>query len=93
METTAITLIGTPEQLAEGLKRFADLHAAPTPEPDFQDEKMTVAEAAQFMGIHYETMNKYIRQKKVKAYGATRTRFLLRSELIEDFKKMSNGRD
>lgn len=88
MENTALIIQGTPGEIADGLKRFADLHAAPTPEPDFHDEIMTVEKAAEFMQVHYETLCKYIKQGKVRIYIPGKPRKILRSELIEDFKNM-----
>ena len=88
METIGITIIGTAEQIADGLKRFADRHAAPKPKPEFQDEKMTPAEAAKFMGISYKTLCTHINKGKVRCYGTERNRFVKKSELIEDFIKM-----
>jgi hypothetical protein len=88
METTGLIITGTPEQIAEGLQLFADRHASPRPEPEFQDEKMTIADGARFMSVCYKTFCSYIRKGKVRVYGTGKSRFVLRSELIEDFKAM-----
>jgi excisionase family DNA binding protein len=88
METIGITIIGTAEQIADGLKRFADRHAAPKPEPEFHEEKMTPAEAAKFMDISYKTLCDHINKGKIRYSGTARKRYVLKSELIEDWKKI-----
>lgn len=87
METIGITIIGTAEQIADGLKRFADRHAAPKPEPEFHEEKMTPAEAAKFIGLSYKTILERINDGRIRHYGDGRKRFVMKPELIEDYKK------
>jgi excisionase family DNA binding protein len=86
--TTAITIIGTPAEIADGLKRFAAEHATPQAPPPFENEKMTITEAANFIGCHYETLSKWIREGKIRHHGSRKNRFVLRSELIEDYKNL-----
>ena len=88
METIGITIIGTAEQIADGLKRFADRHATPKPVPEFHEEKMTPEAAAKFMDVSYKTLCTHINKGKVRCYGTDRKRFVIKSELIEDFKKL-----
>lgn len=57
--------------------------------PDFHKEKMTVGEAAKYIQVSYETMRKWILQGKIRVHGQGRTRFLLKSQLIEDYKGMN----
>jgi excisionase family DNA binding protein len=88
MENTALIINGTPEEIAEGLQRFADRNATPKPAPTFEDEKMTVAQAANYVGISYKTLCKLISEKRITCWGTNRKRFVLKSELIEDLKNL-----
>ena len=87
MEKTAVIISGTKEEIADSLILFADRYAAPKPEPTFQDEKLTVKEAEEFSRISTRTLYSKIRSGKIRIHGSGRTRFLLKSELIEDLKK------
>lgn len=84
MEITEVRIIGTKEQIADGLTRFIELNAPHKPEPTFQDEKLTVQEAADFSRISYKTLCTRIKSGKIRIHGSGRTRFLLKSELIDD---------
>lgn len=86
---TALIITGTPESIADGLTQFAERHKpAPKPKSDFQSDKMTVEQAGRFAGTCYKIMCKRIREGKIRCYGTGRTRFVLRSELIDDLKAM-----
>lgn len=88
METTGLIITGTPADIADGLKRYAAEHATHNQEPSFEDDKMTVQQAVDFLECHYETLNKWIRTGKIRCHGTRKKRFVLRSELIEDCKSL-----
>jgi len=81
-----VMILSTPSEIAEGLKIFMADYQKPNSEPSFQDEKMTVAQASKFIGVSYPTLLKWITQSKIQVHGKGRTRFVLKSELIRDFK-------
>lgn len=81
-------ILGTPEEIAEGLKKFlADSKEEPQTK-DFKDEKMTIGEAAPFIDVSYPTLCKWINEEKIRVHGKGRKRFVLKSELIEDYKTL-----
>ena len=82
-------ILSTPDEIAEGLKKFMSEHLLKQPQSDFKDEKMTVSEASIFIEVAYPTLCKWINAGKIPTYGKGRKRFVLRSELIESYKKMS----
>lgn len=84
-----VMILSTPLEIAEGLAIFLDKYRNPSQESDFKAEKMSVAEAARHIGISYASMIKWISAGHFRCHGTGRTRFLLKSELIEDYKKMS----
>lgn len=83
-----VIIMATPAEIAEGLKKFMADHEKEVPKPDFQSEKMTVGEASQFINVSYVTLNSWIRDGKVRVHGKSRKRFVLKTELIEDYKNM-----
>lgn len=84
-----VMILSTPDEIAEGLKKFMSEHLLKQPQSDFKDEKMTVSEASIFIEVAYPTLCKWINAGKIPTYGKGRKRFVLRSELIESYKKMS----
>lgn len=83
-----VMILATPAEIAEGLKIFmADTQKEP-PQLDFQSEKMTIREASQFFDVSYDTLCKWIRDKKIPVHGKGRKRFVLKSEFIDAYKKM-----
>ena len=44
-----VMILATPEEIAEGLKKFMAETKHEIPEPNFQSEKMTVGEACIFI--------------------------------------------
>lgn len=88
MESIGIMITGTPEQIAEGLKRFAELHVVPKKEPEFPEKKMSIAEGAKYIGISYKTLCTRIRDRKIRVHGSGRNRFVYKNELIEDFENL-----
>ncbi len=95
MEKKAIILIeGPPEDIAKGLKIYFDEYypkGPGNPEPDFKNEKMTVGQGAHFIDVSYPTLCNWINDGKVPIHGKGRTRFLLKSELIEAYKNLNNN--
>jgi excisionase family DNA binding protein len=83
-----VMILTTPDEIAEGLKRFLKEHSSKQSQPDFKDEKMTVSEASQFIDVAYPTLCKWINSGKIPTYGKGRKRFVLRTELIEAYKQM-----
>lgn len=93
MEKKAIILIeGPPEEIAKGLKKYFDEYYPQKPinsEPDFSAEKMTVGQGAHFIDVSYPTLCTWIKDGKVPIHGKGRTRFLLKSELVEAYKNLN----
>jgi len=83
-----LVIVTTQGQLEETLRRVMQ-QISPAPVTDFAAEKMTVAKAADYIGISYASLIKWITDGHFRCHGSGRTRFILRSELIEDYKKMS----
>jgi excisionase family DNA binding protein len=83
-----LVIVTTTGQLEETLRRVMQ-QINPAPITDFTAEKMTVAQAAQYIGISYASLIKWIAEGYFRCHGTGRTRFLLRSELVEDYKKMT----
>ncbi len=77
-------IFATPEEIAAGLKKFLAEHEHEKPKPDFGAEKMTVAEASQYIDLSYAMLYKWITAGKIPVHGKGRTRFVLKSELIEN---------
>jgi len=81
-------ILSTPEEIAEGLLLFMANHQKKVPEPSFESERMTVGKACQFSSVSYRTFCNWIKEGKVPVNGTGRTRFVLKSELIDSLKKM-----
>ncbi len=81
-----VMIYTTAQEIAEGLKIFLEKYMPEKQEPDFETEKMTVAQAANFIDVSYATMCKRITSGEVPVHGKGRTRFVLKSELIEAIK-------
>ncbi|MCW0483503.1 helix-turn-helix domain-containing protein [Gaoshiqia sediminis] len=84
-----VMILSTAEEIAKGLKMILDEHSSNKKKPtDFETEKMTVGDGARYIDVSYQTLCKWINAGKVPVHGKGRTRFLLRSELIEAYKKI-----
>lgn len=83
-----LLIVTTAGQLEETIRKVMR-QINPELVTDFTTEKMSVAEAASHIGISYASMIKWISAGHFRCHGTGRTRFLLKSELIEDYKKMS----
>ena len=81
-------ILATPAEIAEGIRKFMAEAKKENPQPEFQKEKMTVSEASQFINVSYVTLSKWIKEGKIPIHGKGRTRFVLKSELIESYKNM-----
>jgi hypothetical protein len=81
-----VMILSTPSEIAEGLKIFMADYQKPNMETSFKDEKMSVEEASKFIEIGYATLCKRIKEGKFQVHGNGRTRFVLKSELVRDFK-------
>ena len=84
-----VMIFTTAEEIAKGIQRILDDHLANKPKLlSFENEKMTVGEGCKYIDVSYMTLCKWINSGKVPVHGTSRTRFLLRSELIEAYKKI-----
>jgi excisionase family DNA binding protein len=83
-----VMIYATPAEIAEGVRLFMTQNPKPTTEPSFESEKMTVGEGSRLIGVSYPTTCKWINEGKVPVHGKGRTRFVLRSELVEAYKKI-----
>jgi hypothetical protein len=90
METTAIIISGTPEDIAAGLRKFAEQLPAPEPKPETDlTGRMDRRTAAKFLGVCYQTMCTWTKDGKIREHGTGRKKFYLRNELIEAIKNNS----
>lgn len=87
MNDNSIIVVKTKE-LRQIVREEFEKVVQPEP-PNFHKEKMTVAEAAAYIQVSYETMRKWILQGKIRVHGQGRTRFLFKSELVDDYKNMN----
>ena len=83
-----VMILATPAEIAEGLRRFLADNPSPEPTPEFDSDRMTAAEGSRFAGVSYRTFCEWINADKIPVHGQGRTRFLLKSELVEALKKM-----
>jgi excisionase family DNA binding protein len=81
-----IMILSAASEIAEGMKMFLAEYQKPNLEPSFEKEKMSVAQASKYIDISYPTLLKWITQGKIRVHGKGRTRFVLRSELVTDYK-------
>lgn len=82
-----VMIFTTAEEIAKGIQRILDDHLAKKPNQlSFENEKLTVSEGCKYIDVSYMTLCKWINTGKVPVHGTGRTRFLLRSELIEAYK-------
>ena len=81
-----IMILSTASEIAEALKMFMAEYQKPNIEPSFEKEKMSVAQASKFIEVSYTTLLKWITKGKIRVHGQGRTRFVLRSEFITDYK-------
>ncbi len=81
-----IMILSTASEIAEALIMFLAEYQKPNIEPSFEKEKMSVAQASKFIEVSYTTLLKWITKGKIRVHGQGRTRFVLRSELITDYK-------
>lgn len=81
-----IMILSTASEIAEALIMFLAEYQKSSIEPSFEKEKMSVAQASRFIEVSYTTLLKWITKGKIRVHGQGRTRFVLRSELITDYK-------
>lgn len=87
---TAIIITGTPEDIAEGLRKFVKQLPAPEPEPETDLKgRMDRRQAAKFLAVSYQTMYNYTKAGIIREHGTGRKKFYLRNELIEVLKNNS----
>lgn len=84
-----ILILTTADEITKGLKKLLSEYSPAKSEPEFETEKMTVAEASNFIDVSYATTCKWIKEGKIPVHGKGRTRFVLKSELIEAYKAIS----
>ncbi|KOH47057.1 excisionase family DNA-binding protein [Sunxiuqinia dokdonensis] len=84
-----VIILATAEEIAKGLRIILDEHSAQQKQQtNFEADKMTVGEGAKYIDVSYTTLCKWIKAGKVPVHGKGPTRFLLKSELIEAYKKI-----
>ncbi len=83
-----VMILSTPFEIAQGIAIFLEKYQKEQPETDFKKEKLSAAEAANYLGVSYQTFIGWIKAGKVPFHGAGRTRFFLKSEIIESYKNM-----
>lgn len=83
-----VMILTTADEIAKGLKKILDEYSSNQPQPSFENEKMTVGEASNYIDVSYITLCKWINAGKVPIHGKGRTRFMLRTELIEAYKNL-----
>ena len=81
-----IMVLSTAEEIAKGLREILEEYSNHKPQVSFETEKMSVSEGSKFIGVSYPTLCTWIKNGKVPVHGNGRTRFLLKSELIEAYK-------
>ena len=81
-------ILSTADEIAKGLKKILEEHSASKPKVDFENEKMTVGQGANYIDVSYPTLCKWINEGKIPVHGKGRTRFLLKTELIEAYKQI-----
>jgi hypothetical protein len=84
-----VMIYTTADEIAAGMEKWMEKHSSRNPEPDFTTEKMTVGQGAHFIDVSYPTLCNWINEGKVPVHGKGRTRFLLKSELIEAYKNLN----
>lgn len=90
METTAIIISGTPEDIAEGLRKFVKQLPEPEPKPETDlSGRMDRRQAAKFLAVSYQTMHNWTKAGIIREHGTGRKKFYLRSELIQALKNIS----
>ena len=87
LNTEKVIILSTRSEIAEGLIMFLAGYIPANDKPSFEDDKINVAKASKFADVSYATMCKWIQQGKIKVYGKGRTRFILKSELIQSLTK------
>jgi excisionase family DNA binding protein len=83
-----VMIFTTADEIAKGLREILKEHSASQPRPNFETEKMTVGQGANYIDVSYPTLCKWINEGKIPVHGKGRTRFLLRSEFIEAYKQL-----
>lgn len=79
-----VILITTKKELKETL---TEMFPQPTKEPSMETkERLSRREAANFLGISYQTMHNWLKSGLIKEYGISKKKFFLRGELIEVLK-------
>jgi len=81
-----IMILSTASEIAEALIMFLAEYHKSSLEPSFEKEKMSVAQASKFIEVSYPILLKWITKGKIRVHGKGRTRFVLKSELITDYK-------
>lgn len=83
-----VMILSTADEIATGLKKILDEHAANQPKPPAIDpeQRLTRRQAAKFMGVSYQTMCSYVKGGLIKQHGIRQKKFFLEQELIEVIK-------
>lgn len=85
-----LVVITTTSQLEETLRKALNQIFPEKPMIDLMSEKMTVLQASQYIQVSYKTMCSWINGGFISVHGKGRKRFLIKSELLEQYKKMNS---
>ena len=84
-----VMIYATPSEIAEGLRLFMAGNPKPTPEPDFEKDRISKSQAAKLAGISIPTLDKQIKLGKFKQYNLGTRKYFLKSEVIESLRNNS----
>lgn len=88
MHMDKVLILSTPLEIAQGLSIILEKYHNDQPDDDFKNQKLSAIEAANYLGISYQTFNRWVRENRIVAYGSGKTRFFIKSELVEAYKNM-----
>lgn len=83
-----VIIYATPQEIAEALLIFMQKYERQKPEPTFENDRMSVSEASRFAGVSYRTFCLRIKAGDIPVHGSGRTRFILKSELLETLRNL-----
>jgi predicted DNA-binding transcriptional regulator AlpA len=81
-----VMILATPAEIAEGLRIFLSENSKQKQNdlPEFENDRITKAQAAKLAGISIPTLSKMVREGKFKEYSlGQRRKYFLKSEIIE----------
>lgn len=88
MENERVLIATDRATLREVLAEIMKPDTITATQPDFEADRITAAQGAEFAGVSYATFCSRINNGRVPVHGQGRTRFLLKSELVEALRNM-----